>query len=149
MPETTIESTPATSVALRGPDRYGWYWGTGRRKAAIARVRVKSGKGEFTVNDRPFEEFCVDVRDRQMVGAVFESTSTKGQLEIRATTTGGGTTGQTGALILGLARALREFNPNLEGALREQGFLTRDARRVERKKYGQPGARRRFQFSKR
>lgn len=151
MPGTITADTTAAAPAkaLKGPDRFGWYWGTGRRKAAIARVRVKAGSGEFTVNDRPFEEHCVDLRDRQMVAAVLESTGTKGKVEIRATTTGGGTTGQTGALIMGLARALREFNPNAEPALRDHGFLTRDSRRVERKKYGQPGARRRFQFSKR
>ncbi len=149
MTETIIETTPAPKVALRGPDRFGWFWGTGRRKAAIARVRVKTGTGEFTVNDRAFDEHCVDVRDRQMVNQVLESTGTKGKIQVVATTTGGGTTGQTGALILGLARAIREYNPGLEASLREHGYLTRDARRVERKKYGQPGARRRFQFSKR
>lgn len=147
---TTVDTTAAAPAkALKGPDRFGWFWGTGRRKASIARVRVKAGSGEFTVNDRAFDEHCVDVRDRQMVAAVLESTNTKGKIEIRATTTGGGTTGQTGALIMGLARALREFNPGLESTLRDHGFLTRDSRRVERKKYGQPGARRRFQFSKR
>ncbi|MDA1008429.1 MAG: 30S ribosomal protein S9 [Planctomycetota bacterium] len=145
---TEAIQTKAPTV-IKGPDRFGWHWGTGRRKTSISRVRVKSGKGEFTVNDRPWDEFFAILRDQKMIMAVLEATNQKGSVDIRVSTKGGGTTGHTGAVIMGLSRALLSYNPNLEPTLRENGFMTRDARKVERKKYGQPGARRRFQFSKR
>ncbi len=149
---TTTTTEPTTSkkaFATRGPDARGWYWGTGRRKTAVARVRVKSGAGDFLVNERPMDEFFVEDRDRRAIMNVLDKCSQKGKIEIRVTCTGGGFTGQAGAVIMGLGRALLCCDANLEGALREHGFLTRDAREVERKKPGQSGARRRFQFSKR
>jgi small subunit ribosomal protein S9 len=112
-------------------------------------VRVKPGKGDMQVNDRPFESFFVLERDRKNIMAVLERTGMKGSVDVKATCAGGGVTGQAGAVMLGLARAILAYDPNQEPVLREQGMLTRDARKVERKKYGQAGARRRFQFSKR
>lgn len=144
---TTLPTESARPA--RGPDPRGWWWATGRRKTAIARLRIKPGSGEFLVNDRPLDSFFVEERDRKAIGAVLDRTGTRGKIDIKASTVGGGFTGQAGAVILALGRALQAFDPNLEPILREHGYLTRDARKVERKKYGQAGARRRFQFSKR
>jgi small subunit ribosomal protein S9 len=150
---SAIESTPAEPAPVRraakGPDAAGWYWGTGRRKTAIARVRVKAGSGRFMVKAKPMDEFFAELRDRNDINAVLEKTGTLGKLDIHAGVLGGGFTGQAGAIVLGLGRALLNYDPSLEPILRENGFLTRDSRKVERKKYGQAGARRRFQFSKR
>ncbi|MEY3024350.1 MAG: 30S ribosomal protein S9 [Phycisphaerales bacterium] len=150
---STIDTTPdlaiASAKASRGPDAAGWFWGTGRRKTAIARVRVKPGKGEFKVKSKDLDVFFAEERDRKNIMAVLEKTGTAGKLDIRASVLGGGFTGQAGAIILGLGRALLNYDAGLEPILRDNGFLTRDSRKVERKKYGQAGARRRFQFSKR
>ncbi len=134
---------------LRGPDIKGWYWGTGRRKTAVARVRMKGGTGDIEINGKPFAEFFVEERDRQNILAVLDKTGLKGKVDVKVNACGGGTTGQTGATLLGLGRAVLSFDPTLEPILREHDFLTRDARKVERKKYGQSGARRRYQFSTR
>ena len=148
---TDAPTAPATRPvrAQQPADRFGWWWAIGRRKTSTARVRVKPGKGEMHVNDRPFESFFVLERDRKNIMAVLERTGMKGSIDVKATCAGGGVTGQAGAVLLGLARAILAYDPNQEPVLREQGMLTRDARKVERKKYGQAGARRRFQFSKR
>jgi len=150
---STIDTTPdlaiASAKASRGPDAAGWFWGTGRRKTAIARVRVKPGKGEFKVKSKDLDVFFAEERDRKNIMAVLEKTGTAGKLDIRASVLGGGFTGQAGAISLGLGRALLNYDAGLEPILRDNGFLTRDSRKVERKKYGQAGARRRFQFSKR
>ena len=150
---STTTSTPAASTrplrAQQPADRFGWWWATGRRKTSTARVRVKPGKGEMLVNERPFEQFFVIERDRKNIMAVLEKTGLKGSVDVRCTCAGGGVTGQAGAMQLALARALLGYEPAQETVLREQSMLTRDARKVERKKYGQAGARRRFQFSKR
>ncbi len=130
-------------------DAHGWWRGTGRRKAAVARVRIKPGEGTFMVNQRPMESFFNEERDRKNLVAVLEKTSMVGSVDIHAKVNGGGYTGQAGAIILGLGRALRNYDISLESTLRENGFLTRDPRKVERKKPGQPGARKKFQFSKR
>ncbi len=130
----------------------GWHWGTGRRKTAVARVRIRPSKDStesFLVNDRPVDEFFDHLRDRNDIANVLKVTNTAGKLEIRVNIHGGGFTGQAGAVVLGLARALKNYDASLEPILRDHGLLTRDAREVERKKYGQAGARRRFQFSKR
>jgi len=145
--ETPVEA-PALKVP-KGPDAAGWYWGTGRRKTAIARVRVKPGDGSFVVKRKPMEEFFAELRDRNDINAVLEKTGMVGKLTIHAGVLGGGFAGQAGAIVLGLGRALMNYDPALEPILRANDFLTRDARKVERKKYGQSGARRRFQFSKR
>lgn len=122
---------------------------TGRRKEATARVRMKPGSGQIIVNGRPIDEYLArDVLVR-MVKAPFEAAGVTDQFDVRARCDGGGLTGQAGALRLGISRALLKHNESLRKTLRQNGFLTRDARAVERKKYGQPGARKRFQFSKR
>lgn len=121
----------------------------GRRKAASARVRLKPGDGQFMVNGRPITEYLARETLVRVVNQVFDATGTVGKFDIRARCDGGGLAGQAGALRLGVARALMKFDANLKTALRSHGMLTRDAREVERKKYGQPGARKRFQFSKR
>ncbi len=144
---TTVGTTKA--ALRRGGDARGWHWGTGRRKTAIARVRVHAGAGEFQVNEKDMTEFFVEGRDQKVLAGVLEKCNIKGKVDVKASVLGGGFTGQAGAVLMGLARSLLSYDANLEPTLRANGFLTRDARKVERKKYGQAGARRRFQFSKR
>ncbi len=148
-PVAVAEVVPSP-VVIRGKlDRFGTAWGTGRRKTSVARVRVKPGTGKFIVNERPMEEyFCVE-RDRSDVLAPLRITERLGQVDIAVNVEGGGPTGQAGAIILGIARALEALNPSLHQQLGENGFLTRDSRMVERKKYGYKKARKSFQFSKR
>ena len=141
--------TASPSAPNPKPKQGHWWWGTGRRKTAVARVRIKPGDGKFTVNERPFEKFFNEERDRKDILNVLKVTNTEGRVDIHVNTHGGGFTGQAGAVLLGLARALNKYDQTLEPILRENNFLTRDSREVERKKYGQAGARRRFQFSKR
>ena len=125
------------------------YYGTGRRKSSIARVYLSPGKGKITVNGRPYDEYlCRGPLSMVVTQPLFALDSTK-SYDIRAQVKGGGLTGQAGALRLGIARALIQVNEDFKKELRAGGFLTRDSRQVERKKYGQPGARKRFQFSKR
>lgn len=140
---------PSAPPAPRKPTDGRWWWGTGRRKASVARVRIRPGNGSFTVNKRPMDEFFNGERDRKDLQTVLEKTRTTGTVDVHVNVIGGGFTGQSGAIVLGLARALNRYDPTLEPILRDNNFLTRDPRRVERKKYGQPGARARFQFSKR
>jgi len=121
----------------------------GRRKRATARVRIKPGSGLFTVNGRPVDEYLARDTLVQMAVQPLETVGLKQSMDVRAICTGGGLAGQAGALCLGVARALVENDENMRTALRSSGLLTRDAREVERKKYGRPGARKRFQFSKR
>lgn len=141
---------PAPVLAVQAkPDRGGFYRGTGRRKTAVARVRIKPGDGKFTVNGHKVEEYFSEDRDRNNVVSPLKATKTEGQLDVHVNVQGGGFMGQAGAVLLGLSRALKGYDPTLEPVLRESDFLTRDPREVERKKYGQRGARRKFQFSKR
>ena len=142
-----VDPTPAPVPT--GPDAHGWWRGTGRRKTAVARVRIKSGTGEFKVNNRDLDVYFCEARDLKNIRNVLEKTGTLGSVDIFVNANGGGYMGQAGAIILGLGRALLKYDSSLEPILRDNGFLTRDAREVERKKYGQPGARKRFQFSKR
>ena len=123
--------------------------GTGRRKTSVARVRIRAGSGKITVNKRSFEEFFLVEFDRQAVLAPLDDSGHRESVDVVIRVNGGGTTGQAGAVKLGLARALVKATPETEVALRDNGLLTRDARKVERKKYGRRGARRSFQFSKR
>ena len=127
----------------------GFHWGTGRRKTAVARVRIRPGTGQFLINKREINDYFTQERDRKMAVAAIEATGTQGQLDIFVNMNGGGYTGQAGAVLLGVSRALKKADPSLEKPLREHGYLTRDSRMKERKKPGQRGARRRFQFSKR
>ena len=123
--------------------------GTGRRKTAVARVFLRSGDGKITVNGRPIEQYFPSEAARAIVRQPLLATETADKFEILINTSGGGSNGQAGAAKLGIARALLEFNSELRGKLKELGMLRRDARQHERKKYGQKGARKRFQFSKR
>ncbi|MCX7420064.1 MAG: 30S ribosomal protein S9 [Planctomycetia bacterium] len=135
---------------LRGKiDKHGNALGTGRRKTAVARVRVMDGTGQVTINGRPLNEYCVTDRDRNSVLAPLKATEMLGKVDVIAKAQGGGPTGQAEAIMLGVARALQAKNPLLHGALADGGYLTRDSRMVERKKYGFKKARKSFQFSKR
>jgi small subunit ribosomal protein S9 len=125
------------------------YLGTGRRKRATARVFLRPGTGNISVNGRKLEEFFTTVTSRTSVRQPLLATEMADKFDVLINTNGGGTTGQADAAKLGIARALIEFNSELRGKLKELGYLTRDAREHERKKYGQKGARARFQFSKR
>ena len=124
-------------------------WGLGRRKSAVARVRIKSGAGAYVINGKPMEEFFCTLQDRDRATAPLRVTETGETYDVFVNVNGGGITGQSGAVQLGLARALKEANPPTFEVLREHGLLTRDSRMKERKKYGRRGARRGFQFSKR
>jgi small subunit ribosomal protein S9 len=125
------------------------YYGTGRRKTSVARVWLRPGDGKITVNSKEIQDYLVRKTLRMIVRQPFEATNTSGRFNVHATVEGGGHTGQAGALRHGIARALLKSDENLKDSLRRGGFLTRDSRKKERKKYGQKGARARFQFSKR
>jgi small subunit ribosomal protein S9 len=125
------------------------FYATGRRKEASARVWVKPGSGAITINGKGIEQYFKREVLRMVLAQPFEAAEVKGQYDVVATVAGGGMSGQAGAVRHGLARALCEANAGLRPALKKAGLLTRDSRAVERKKYGRPGARKRFQFSKR
>ena len=146
---TGEESKPQSILAPPLPEGTHYIWGTGRRKKAVARVRIRPGSGNILINKRPMEEFFVEEKDRQSVLAPLETAQMLSSWDIWANVKGGGFTGQAGAVMLGLARALAKAFPDTEPALRDKRLMTRDARMKERKKYGQKGARKRFQFSKR
>ncbi len=122
---------------------------TGRRKTAVARVRLTPGTGKIEVNGRPFEEYFPTLGLQNTIVAPLTVAKANTSFDVIAKTNGGGVTGQAGAIRLGIARALIKENPELRGDLKAEGHLTRDPRMKERKKSGQPGARKRFQFSKR
>lgn len=125
------------------------YLGTGRRKSSVARVYLRSGKGEFTINGRTFEDYIPSAATRLDVVQPLELTETTGKFDILVNVYGGGTTGQAGAIRLGITRALLEVNPEFRAVLKSAGLVTRDPRSKERKKYGLKKARRASQFSKR
>lgn len=125
------------------------FLGTGRRKTAVARVRLATGSGKITVNGRAFDTYFPLETLRATVSQPLTVTGTSDKLDVKVNVTGGGPNGQAGAVRHGIARALLQFDANLRPSLKKEGFLTRDPRMRERKKYGQPGARKRFQFSKR
>ncbi|HHT9159135.1 MAG: 30S ribosomal protein S9 [Planctomycetes bacterium RIFCSPLOWO2_12_FULL_39_13] len=126
-----------------------YIWGTGRRKTSIARVRLKKGNGKITVNNKELDSYFPIDRDRGMVCSPLKATKAQGDFDVLANVNGGGITGQAGAISLGIARALVKSDSALAEPLREGGFLTRDSRMKERKKYGQKGARKSFQWTKR
>lgn len=130
-------------------DKSGFIWATGRRKTSVARVRITKGSGKVVINGREFKEYFPTVRQQVAVVGPLKHIGVEGAYDIFANIRGGGLTGQAGALMMGLGRALLKAEPEKELALRDQGFLSRDPRMVERKKPGKPGARRSFQFSKR
>jgi small subunit ribosomal protein S9 len=125
------------------------FYGTGRRKTSVARVFLRPGQGRIVVNRRPLEDYFPRETLRLIVVQPLELTGTTGQLDVLVNVAGGGLSGQAGAVRHGISRALLEFNGELRPQLKRAGMLTRDPRMKERKKYGQPGARKRFQFSKR
>jgi small subunit ribosomal protein S9 len=125
------------------------FLGTGRRKTAVARVRLAPGSGKISINGRAFENYFPTDTLRNVVTEPLTTTGTVEKFDVRVTVQGGGPTGQAGAVRHGLSRALVASDANLRATLKTEGLLTRDSRMKERKKYGQPGARKRFQFSKR
>ena len=147
--ETGDPAAHAAASQGKGPDKGGYYRGTGRRKSAIARVRIKPGDGKLLVNKRPLDVYFVREQHRNEVLAPLELVGAKASFDVYIDVRGGGISGQAGAAVLGIARALRNYDQKYIQALRDDGHLTRDSRMVERKKPGQRGARRRFQFSKR
>ncbi len=124
-------------------------WGTGRRKTSVARVRIKKGNGKIMVNDKDVDSYFPIDRERGIVRLPLKTTKTLGEFDVVANVQGGGLTGQAGAISLGIARALFKSNSALVDSLRDGGFLTRDSRMKERKKYGKKGARKSFQWTKR
>ena len=125
------------------------YYGTGRRKSAIARVFLRPGTGEWKVNGKKFDEHFVTEQQRASAKKTLAVAEMAANFDVVTTVSGGGVAAQADAVKMGVARALIEFNPELRKQLKSEGLLTRDARQKERKKYGQKGARKRFQFSKR
>jgi small subunit ribosomal protein S9 len=125
------------------------YYGTGRRKSAVARVYLRPGSGDFKVNGRPFDQYFVTESQRSSARQPLLSTESACSFDVLANVAGGGVNGQADAVKLGIARALMEFNAELRKKLKAEGLVTRDSRSKERKKYGQKGARKRFQYSKR
>ena len=148
--EEPTQTPPApVEVAKAAEPRGGFWWGTGRRKRAIARTRLRPGVGRFLINGKKIDEHFTEMRDRKDVVSPLVVTKTQDKLDVYVKVHGGGFMGQAGAVLLGVSRALKAYDPTLEPVLRQHDMLTRDARKVERKKPGQPGARKRFQFSKR
>ena len=146
--EKKPDSKPVKPAPLKEA-KDGYWWGTGRRKSSVARVRIKPGKGKFVVNKKELTDYFPREQDRKAILGPLEAVKAEKSFDVFINVKGGGITGQSGATRLGIARALRDYDSNLIQALRDGGHLTRDARMVERKKPGQRGARRRFQFSKR
>src|SRR5688572_20091053 len=147
--QTADTTTTAAAAAEQPSGPKTFVWGVGRRKSAVARVRIAPGTGKITVNERELNDYFTFERDRKAIFGPLEVTNTGGKMDVHVNATGGGPSGQTGAIIMGLALALTKYDQTLEAPLRGANFMTRDSRMKERKKYGQRGARRRFQFSKR
>jgi small subunit ribosomal protein S9 len=133
----------------QGKQKYGYWWGTGRRKTSVARVRIRPGNGKLIINKKEMEQYFPREQDRAAVLAPLKAVNAEKAFDVFVNVRGGGITGQAGATLLGVARALKTYDENYLQPLRDGDYLTRDPRMVERKKPGQAGARRRFQFSKR
>ena len=145
-----VVSTPTSEINEKPKlDSLGRAYSTGKRKDAVARVWIKKGSGKITVNKKPVNEYFARPTLQMIIQQAFSVTSVENQFDVMATVKGGGLSGQAGAVRHGLSKALAVFDGELRGALKAAGFLTRDSRVVERKKYGKPKARRSFQFSKR
>ena len=151
MAEVDDAENTVTGEELDKPklDSMGRAYSTGKRKDAVARVWIKKGSGQITVNKKPVEKYFARPTLQMIIQQAFSTTSAENQFDVMATVKGGGLSGQAGAVRHGLSKALTIFDGELRGALKTAGFLTRDSRVVERKKYGKPKARRSFQFSKR
>jgi small subunit ribosomal protein S9 len=134
---------------VKKPDKGSYYWGTGRRKSSVARVRIKPGDGKLLINKKEISDYFAREQDKKAVLAPLKAVEGEKAFDVFINVRGGGTTGQSGAARLGIARALKSYDESYVQPLRDGGHLTRDSRMVERKKPGQAGARRRFQFSKR
>ncbi len=145
----TASSVPDAPVHLQKLDKYGRAYATGKRKDAVARVWIKPGSGKISVNDRPLDVYFARPVLRMILQQPLVIAQRLGQYDLVITVAGGGLSGQAGAVRHGLAKALTYYEPELRPALKREGFLTRDSRVVERKKYGKKKARRSFQFSKR
>ena len=148
-PAAAKQHSPAGQSTQKSEPKDVFFWGTGRRKTSVARVRIKAGKGELRINNKELTKYFTRPQDINVVVAPLKATDTQKSIDVLVNVKGGGITGQSGAVMLGIARALKIYDPNLIQKLRDGGYLTRDGRMVERKKPGQSGARRRFQFSKR
>ena len=143
-----LEAAPAAPAEPQIDD-LGRSYATGKRKDAVARVWIKPGSGRVTVNGRDQETYFARPVLRMILAQPFDAAERKDQFDVIATVKGGGLSGQAGAVRHGISKALTHYEPELRGVLKKGGFLTRDSRTVERKKYGRPKARKRFQFSKR
>ncbi|WP_099866231.1 30S ribosomal protein S9 [Pararhizobium haloflavum] len=146
---TTASEQPARPVHERKVDAQGRSYATGKRKDAVARVWVKPGSGKITINGREFEKYFARPVLQMVLQQPIVAANRNGQFDVVATVAGGGLSGQAGAVRHGISKALTYYEPELRGVLKKGGFLTRDSRVVERKKYGKAKARRSFQFSKR
>ncbi len=145
--QTEQSAKDSPDVQSKKPKQYTW--GLGRRKTAVARVRIAPGQGNIKINRRDIDVYFTEEQDRKAVYAPLVATNCQTRFDVWANVRGGGPTGQAGAVLLGISRALLKTDPEFDSVLRAGGYLTRDPRMVERKKYGQKGARKRFQFSKR
>ncbi len=140
---------PSAKPAKSGTDKPSYYWGTGRRKSSVARVRIKTGTGKLLINKKELNDYFKRDQDRNTVLSPLKAVNAEKSFDVFINANGGGTTGQAGASQLGIARALKNYDGTYLQPLRDGGHLTRDSRMVERKKPGQSGARKRYQFSKR
>ena len=149
--KSPVAPAAQTTAAIREKetDAQGRAYATGRRKNAVARVWVKLGTGKITINGRDQKIYFARPTQQMVIQQPFDVSQRNGQFDVVATVSGGGLSGQAGAVRHGIAQALSKFEPALRGAMKTSGILTRDSRVVERKKYGRAGARRRFQFTKR
>ncbi|HEC04450.1 MAG TPA: 30S ribosomal protein S9 [Phycisphaerales bacterium] len=148
-PEAPVDTAPKVAPKPQTEPKGGYWWGTGRRKSSVARVRIKPGSGKLMVNKKDLGDYFKRTQDQNAVVAPLKAVQAEKLFDVFINVRGGGTTGQSGASLLGIARALKRYDEGYVQALRDGGHLTRDPRMVERKKPGQRGARRRFQFSKR
>lgn len=144
-----LKENSESEIRLPKKDNLGRSYATGRRKRSIARVWIKSGSGKILINKSEVSKYLISPVLEMIVNQPFDITKTLGHFDVICTVKGGGLSGQAGAIRHGISRALDQFDPSLHKALRQGGFLTRDSRSVERKKYGRAKARKRFQFSKR
>jgi small subunit ribosomal protein S9 len=146
----TVDAAPKPQRKTESKSDKGiYYWGTGRRKSSVARVRLRLGDGKLLINERELNDYFPNEQDKEAVLAPLKSVEGEKAFDVFVNVRGGGTTGQSGATRLGIARALKSYNESYIQPLRDGGHLTRDSRMVERKKPGKAGARKRFQFSKR
>lgn len=145
----SASNTTEVKVRKANRDKFGRSYATGKRKDAVARVWVKPGKGNITINDKTIDQYFARPVLKMIINQPFEVTNRVNEFDVICTVKGGGLSGQAGAIKHGISKALNEYEPELRAALKKAGFLTRDDRTVERKKYGKAKARRSYQFSKR